>query len=573
MSEDVVDDPSVPPPTDSTPLLGVRPKQPRHKNLRKLVKRNLRRIVLLSSLLATLVFLLWLIPRLVKPTEPDEYERQRDKQWVDSSPYWIDRQLCRWLSLCGIMHIRWDAPALGDDAGDLAVEMLKLLALGLSAQRGMTYKDGEEEAWETAPMDHEGGRIKGLGTGSGKILEDVPDFVLQHAPLVHLYSEENFWPSDMREHLRHLSAFEGGGEINMSAPLSLEHLGELNRHKGIVFLESEDDVERRPEWLHSRVGIPQAFGKDELEDVEPPADEKEPSRGGRTWWDADKKHPPQMITDPGERRGKDRRPHQKRSAESRLPIEDYERASEDGKPTPGGYSTGPAVLILVDKGSGILDAFWFFFYSYNLGQTVLNIRFGNHVGDWEHCMIRYDHGVPRAMFLSEHAGGKAYAWKAMEKKRVNGSEFERPVIYSAVGSHAMYALPGWHPYVLPFKMLKDITDEGPLWDPAQNHLAYWYDYEAGNEEVAGPQDREPTSLEPAASNPGAPVSWFHYKGFWGDDIYPLSDRRQWRLFGEYHYIVGPLGPKFKFLERRKVCQTEKCTIVDSIAAGEKSAWY
>jgi hypothetical protein len=248
-------------------------------------------------------------------------------------------------------------------------------------------------------------------------------------------------------------------------------------------------------------------------------------------------------------------------------------SQKTNKTDPSGHSQAPAVLILVDKGAGIVDAFWFFFYSYNLGQTVLNIRFGNHVGDWEHCMVRFQHGVPRAMFLSEHAGGKAYLWKALEKQSQSDGKPARPVIYSAVGSHAMYASTGMHPYVLPFKMLKDITDKGPLWDPALNNYAYWYDDEVDRHEQGNSAAQEPTSLTPAASNPDLPTSWFYFEGSWGDDIYPLSDRRQWRLFGEYHYITGPMGPKAKYLGRKKVCQTDKCTIVDSIEAGKKSAWY
>ena len=93
------------------------------------------------------------------------------------------------------------------------------------------------------------------------------------------------------------------------------------------------------------------------------------------------------------------------------------------------------------------------------------------------------------------------------------------------------------------------------------------------EEAEDPASPERTSLTPAAANREAPTSWFHFDGLWGDDTFPLSDQRQWRLFGEYHYTTGPLGPKFKHLERHKVCQTDKCTIVDSLEAGEKSAWY
>ena len=503
--------------------------------------------------------------------------------------------MCRWLSLCGIQHLRWDAPALGDPAqapgdgaGDLRWEIIKALALGVvGVGKDAAAAAGREKfavqeglkSWEMAPMqpDFRRNRLGVEAAGGDKILDKVPDYVLAHAPLVHLSSEENFWPSPMGEHIGHMAPYEDETLVNLTAPLGLGNLGDLYSAEKIMFLTSLDDVEGRPEWLHSRAGIPVPFGEDDFEQDDGEDDGKTgpgTPKDDTTWWDADKQHPPHRIVDPRKRPDRERRPHQERRlAQSQQSFGSGGNNGDKNATRPGGYSDGPAVLILVDKGSGILDAFWFFFYSYNLGQTVLNIRFGNHVGDWEHCMIRFEHGVPRAMFLSEHAGGKAYAWKAMEKKRLKGAKSARPVIYSAVGSHAMYALPGLHPYVLPFKMLKDITDKGPLWDPAQNHLAFWYDYEVGLKEDAGMPAENRTSLQPAASNPDTPTSWFHFDGYWGDDIYPLSDPRQWRLFGEYHYVIGPLGPKFKYLERRKVCQTEKCRIVESIEAGEKSAWY
>ena len=61
-------------------------------------------------------------------------------------------------------------------------------------------------------------------------------------------------------------------------------------------------------------------------------------------------------------------------------------------PTKTGKSTAPAILVVVPKDNGIVDAFWFFFYSFNQGQKVFNIRFGNHVGDWEHTLIRFKDG-------------------------------------------------------------------------------------------------------------------------------------------------------------------------------------
>jgi len=71
--------------------------------------------------------------------------------------------------------------------------------------------------------------------------------------------------------------------------------------------------------------------------------------------------------------------------------------------------------VIVDKGKGVVDAFWFYFYSYNLGNKVFNVRFGNHIGDWEHTVIRFYKGEPKAIFFSEHNLGAAYSWEAVEK--------------------------------------------------------------------------------------------------------------------------------------------------------------
>jgi hypothetical protein len=538
---------------------------------------NLRRATIASCIVAAVVFLIWLLPRLLNPTPPDAEERERDRDWVNTSPNWVDRQACRWLSLCGIQHIRWDAPALPDNSEPSTLDELRSLALGLSTYWSFGEKSGLED-WETAPTQKDLQRgVQAAGVSRGRILDDVPDYVLDHAPLVHLYSGENFWPSDISEHIRHMRAYVDGALVNTSKPLHLGNLGSLESENGTVFLTSDDDVESRPQWLHSRAGIPTAFEDDGSEGDGQDHSQDPPGRpeDDTSWWDVDRDHPPHRIVPPRESLQGHRDLKKRRSVpgEQRPLVGATSQNNDNNKPDPSGYSQAPAVLILVDKGAGILDAFWFFFYSYNLGQTVLKIRFGNHVGDWEHCMVRFQHGTPRAMFLSEHAGGKAYLWKALEKRAQKDGKPARPVIYSAVGSHAMYASPGLHPYVLPFKLLKDITDKGPLWDPALNNYAYWFDYEVDRDEDKNSTVRERTSLTPAASNPDLPTSWFHFEGFWGDDVYPLNDLRQWRLFGEYHYTTGPLGPKAKWLDRRKVCQTEKCTIVDSIEAGKKSAWY
>lgn len=114
----------------------------------------------------------------------------------------------------------------------------------------------------------------------------------------------------------------------------------------------------------------------------------------------------------------------------------------------------------------------------------------------------------------------------------------------------MYATPGIHEYVLPWGLLHDQTDRGPLWDPLFNSRYYTYDYLTD-------------ALRASNLNPTAPTEWFFFNGHWGDKFYPLGDQRQYRFAGQYHYVNGPLGPRFKHLGRRKVCQgrfKESCVI-------------
>jgi hypothetical protein len=566
---------------------------------------HLRRFTFFVVVLLCFSFLAWLLPRVLNPAPPGKEKQRRDQEWIDTSPYWLDRQACRWLSLCGLHHVRPDPPTRPkrneSDDGELRLELRSLAGL---------YAEREEFGrWETArsnKTDEESER------GGERALRDVPQFVLDYAPLVHLYSGENFWPADIAEHVRHMKVIVNGTEVSGFEPLSLGNMRPLNQYEpGTVFLTSKEDVETRPEWLHSHVGEPSPFD-DGGDEPDTPGDSHGPegdeegrrSRDGTTWYDVGRNNPLHRISDPRKFPTKSTsrliqkllfQRHNLFSMDDRsdklspahlptpkppnqtpiLPLSSSSSSSSRGyKPDAQGYSKAPAVLILVDKGSGILDAFWFFFYSYNLGQTVLGTRYGNHVGDWEHCMLRFEDGIPRGVFFSEHEGGQAYTFGAVEKHKPTG----RPVIYSAVGSHAMYPLPGDHPYVLPFKILKDVTDKGPMWDPARNIYAYHYDPPSSSSEhpTTTPGDRDqgeeqPKGLVPAASNPDAPTSWFHYEGPWGDELYTLADERQWRLFGQYHYVTGPQGPKFKRLDRAKVCQNDKCRILYSLKPGQ--TWY
>ena len=89
-----------------------------------------------------------------------------------------------------------------------------------------------------------------------------------------------------------------------------------------------------------------------------------------------------------------------------------------------------SVIIVNDRGSGKVDAFYMYFYAYNQGNTVFFQELGDHIGDWEHNMIRFHNGTPQAMWFSQHNNGQAFTYDAVEKKGI------RPISYSAKGSHA-----------------------------------------------------------------------------------------------------------------------------------------
>ena len=198
-----------------------------------------------------------------------------------------------------------------------------------------------------------------------RMKQEIPQYVFDYAPLVHLYSEEQFWPCDIKEHLFHVTPELNYTPIKGLPQLNLTNLDLLNQFaKGrYVFLTSNDNVEDRPDWLGGQINIPDDYTDDAASDHA----EFQSTMG---------KHPKQSH---------------------------------------GGHSDAPAVLLTVDKGDGIMDAFWFFFYSYNLGNIVFNIRFGNHIGDWEHTLIRFEHGKPQVVFVSEHFFGSAYSYSAIEK--------------------------------------------------------------------------------------------------------------------------------------------------------------
>lgn len=81
---------------------------------------------------------------------------------------------------------------------------------------------------------------------------------------------------------------------------------------------------------------------------------------------------------------------------------------DDDGATNGAVSSA---IIVNDHGDGTVDAFYFYFYANDHG--ALNI--GNHVGDWEHSMIRFVNETPSALWYSQHSNGQAFKYSTVQK--------------------------------------------------------------------------------------------------------------------------------------------------------------
>ncbi|KDN71289.1 putative vacuolar protein sorting-associated protein 62 [Colletotrichum sublineola] len=206
-----------------------------------------------------------------------------------------------------------------------------------------------------------------------------PDYVTSHAPLLWLHSDDRYMPSDLLAHIRHTSPVLDGKPVPDLPPLDLDNLEILNEFGDEVALTSDDDPTTYPAWLF---GAP-------------------PDPDGRV------------------------------------------------------RDATPCVVILVDKNERDVDAFYFYFYSYNEGPNITQVlepfnhvvggekaasgmHFGDHIGDWEHNMIRFRDGKPVGIYFSQHVDGASYSWDDSELSTTDG----RPIVYSACGSHANYPTPG-----------------------------------------------------------------------------------------------------------------------------------
>lgn len=46
----------------------------------------------------------------------------------------------------------------------------------------------------------------------------------------------------------------------------------------------------------------------------------------------------------------------------------------------------------------VTSMYYMYFYAFDQGNAVLGQEIGDHVGDWEHNMIRFKNGIPQAIW-------------------------------------------------------------------------------------------------------------------------------------------------------------------------------
>ncbi|MDE1462042.1 Vps62-related protein [Spartinivicinus poritis] len=135
---------------------------------------------------------------------------------------------------------------------------------------------------------------------------------------------------------------------------------------------------------------------------------------------------------------------------------------------PGASDTPPPYYAIVyPRGNNTTDVVYAMFYPYNQGKkgceflqgdykfngwedlsgstacklaSVANYNksYGNHVGDWESVTVRFNGNTPIAAYLSAHGDRPKHNWNELE------FDGQRPIVYSALGSHALYKNQGYH---------------------------------------------------------------------------------------------------------------------------------
>ncbi|KAI9800713.1 MAG: hypothetical protein M1833_003128 [Piccolia ochrophora] len=195
-------------------------------------------------------------------------------------------------------------------------------------------------------------------------------------------------------------------------------------------------------------------------------------------------------------------------------------------------------IIVVDHGDGMIDAFYFYFFAFNQGLRIFGWDVGDHVGDWEHNMIRFFGGVPYAVWASDpsHILREVLTRPTVLRGKLPPRLMVKTPIDGYVRAHNIVGGPHYN-----FGLIQDHTDQGKLWDPILTSYHHIY-------------SKSDKTFTPADGV--GPTNWLYFTGHWGDQTYLNDDSRQTRALAIdslKKYVEGPTGPIEKHLIRDEPC--------------------
>ncbi|KAJ3208097.1 Vacuolar protein sorting-associated protein 62 [Dinochytrium kinnereticum] len=182
----------------------------------------------------------------------------------------------------------------------------------------------------------------------------------------------------------------------------------------------------------------------------------------------------------------------------------------------------PMYTFVVPKANGVVDLH---FQPYNLGKSTPLGRVGNHVGDWEHVIVRTQYGNPISIDYPTHSGDGVRVVPANDRRvKWVGTH---PVVYTALGSHGSWPEAKKNVYktvVLVYDLTDETGDNGPQWQTWNNVKSIMY--------------------RSGGNYPGEDA-WLNYRGRFGNK--GVDDCWHQKLTGTCLLGDGPRGPSRNLL--------------------------
>jgi hypothetical protein len=185
----------------------------------------------------------------------------------------------------------------------------------------------------------------------------------------------------------------------------------------------------------------------------------------------------------------------------------------------------PVAYGAVFRGGGRTALQYWLFHAFDLWSPVVPQSadyWKLHEGDWEAVTVLLDvRGRPTEVGASRHCGGARRAWARVERRGA------RPVVYSALGSHALYFKPGRY------------LQEKRCWPKEALAVFAAYGVPVLDQAAAG-RAVSPKVVPVTAARP----AWMRFPGSFGESQYMHFPQ------ATFAFGAGPRGPAFHDLWRR-----------------------